>query len=106
MLPSSQRELRGLSAQARFLIERTLGLARRGIASLRSRGWRATIDRLVLHLRPTTQPATGLYRPDDVPFTPFAVPAADLPRASIVIPDRKSTRLNSSHSCAPRMPSS
>src|SRR3546814_857624 len=32
------------------------------------------------------QPATGLYRPDAVPFTPFAVPAADLPRASIVIP--------------------
>ncbi len=75
-----------MSAQARFLIERTLGLARRGMASFRSRGWRATLDRLLLHLKPAARPAMGLYRPDDAAFAPFAVPASASPRASIVIP--------------------
>ena len=75
-----------MSAEVRFLIERALGLARRGAASLRSRGWRATLDRLQLQLRPVVAPANPLYRPPDGPFAPFTVPAAPAPRASIVIP--------------------
>lgn len=73
-------------AEARFLIERAFGLARRGAASLRSRGWRTTLDRLLLQLRPAAAPATALYRPRDAAFAPFAVPASEAPRASIVIP--------------------
>ena len=86
MATSLQPELHGLSARARYLIDRIRGLARRGAASLRSRGWRATLDRLLLHLRPAAQAATDLYFPGDAPFAPFAVPAAPEPRASIVIP--------------------
>ncbi len=73
-------------AEVRFLIERALGLARRGAASLRSRGWRASLDRLQLQLRPAVAPATTPYRPADAPFAPFTVPAAPAPQASIVIP--------------------
>src|SRR5690606_8797045 len=84
--PSSQPESPGLSAETRFLIERVLGLARRGAASLRNRGWRATLDRLLLHCRPASKPATDLYRPAEAAFAPFAVPSSGQPRASIVIP--------------------
>jgi GT2 family glycosyltransferase/glycosyltransferase involved in cell wall biosynthesis len=86
MLLSSQPESSGLSAESRFLIERALGLARRGAASLRTRGWRASLDRLLVYLLPAQAPATELYRPADAPFAPFEVPSAAVPRASIVIP--------------------
>lgn len=73
---------------ARFVIDRALGLCRRGLASLRARGWRATWQRVVLEVRPPAAlAAQALYAPAprDV-FLPFAVPRADAPRASIVIP--------------------
>lgn len=77
---------------AGFLLRRGLGLIRRGWASLRGRGWRATWERTRLHLRPTPQvPPPALYAPEDAPFAPFAVPGAvadteAAPVVSLVIP--------------------
>ncbi len=71
----------------RFLLDRAAGLFRRGMTSLRTRGWRASWQRVLKQLRPV--PASqrpALYLPAAAPFTPFAVPAADAPRASLVIP--------------------
>ncbi len=75
-------------AHARYRLAHLRGLLRRGLASLRSRGWRATWQRAQLQLRPPPPPPRiPLYRPDPVPFAPFAVPAAGAtPRASIVVP--------------------
>jgi len=74
-------------ADARFLIDRAFGLCRRGLASLRTRGFRASWERTKAQFRrvPAGQRAT-LYFPEPAPFAPFAVPYADAPRASIVIP--------------------
>lgn len=74
-------------ADLRFLIDRGTGLCRRGVASLRTRGWRASWQRVLKQLR--TVPAAqrpALYLPDAAPFAPFAVPVSAAPRASIVIP--------------------
>jgi GT2 family glycosyltransferase/glycosyltransferase involved in cell wall biosynthesis len=75
----------------RFLIDRSAGLFRRGLASLRTRGVRGSWLRVQKHLRPL--PASqrrALYLPDAAPFAPFALPVADVrdgaPKASIVIP--------------------
>ena len=38
-------------ADARFHLDRALGLFRRGMASLRTRGWRATWQRVATTLR-------------------------------------------------------
>jgi O-antigen biosynthesis protein len=74
-------------ADARFLGARALGLIRRGWISLHARGWRASWARMSIHLRPPRDVgATRLYFPAAEPFAPFAVPADDAPRASIVIP--------------------
>ena len=74
----------------RYWLSHLRGLLRRGLASARSRGWRATWQRAWLQLRPPPPPPRiGLYRPQPAPFAPFALPVADagtLPRASIVIP--------------------
>jgi GT2 family glycosyltransferase/glycosyltransferase involved in cell wall biosynthesis len=75
-----------LSAEARFLIERAAGLLRRGAASLRTRGWRATLAQAWQRLVPARVAAGKLWFPPAAPFAPFAVPASDAPRASIVIP--------------------
>ncbi len=74
-------------ADLRFFVGRLAGLVRRARASLRTRGARATFDRVLAHLRPAP-PRDGhaLYRPDAAPFTPFALPTANAPVASIVIP--------------------
>lgn len=71
----------------RFLIDRATGLYRRGVASLRMRGWRATWLRVRQQLRtvPSSQ-RPALYLPEATAFAPFALPASDAPRASIVIP--------------------
>ncbi|MBB1088511.1 glycosyltransferase [Lysobacter sp. SG-8] len=71
----------------RFQIDRATGLVRRGVASLRTRGWRASWQRVLKQFRrvPTTQRA-ALYEPGQAPFAPFGVPDSDTPRASIVIP--------------------
>ena len=71
----------------RFLIDRATGLSRRGLASLRQRGLRATWQRVLrqFHRVPVeTRPA--LFKPEGGPFTPFDVPSSDAPVASIVIP--------------------
>ena len=39
-------------ADARFLFDRALGLIRRGMASLHTRGWRASWQRVRVQLRP------------------------------------------------------
>jgi GT2 family glycosyltransferase len=75
-----------LSAEARFLIERVAGLLRRGMTSLRTRGWRATLAQARQRFGPAPAPVPDLYRPPAGPFAPFAVPASAAPRASIVIP--------------------
>lgn len=79
-------------ADARFFYDRSLGLIRRGVTSLRTRGWRASWERVLrqLHRLPPTHRAM-LYAPEATPFAPFAVPSRALggdapPRASIVIP--------------------
>lgn len=74
-------------AETRFLFDRALGLARRGWASLRTRGWRASWVRVKAQFhRVTAQRRAELYLPAQMPFSPFAVPYSDTPRASIVIP--------------------
>jgi GT2 family glycosyltransferase len=77
-------------ADVRYWLAHARGLLRRGLSSLRSRGWRATWQRALLQLQPPPPPPrTPLYRPDPSPFAPFAVPAAAAgvaPRASVVIP--------------------
>ena len=74
-------------ADARFLLHRGLGLIRRGWASLRTRGWRNTLDRVRAQFRRAAPlPADQLYLPAQAAFAPFAVATSDAPRASIVIP--------------------
>ncbi|MFT3667431.1 MAG: glycosyltransferase [Pseudoxanthomonas sp.] len=74
-------------ADVRFMLERTRGLVRRGLASLRTRGISATWARVRRQFarHPRLPPGT-LYRPADAAFAPFAVPSSDAPRVSIVIP--------------------
>lgn len=74
-------------ADLRFMFSRGLGLIRRGWASLRIRGWRATWDRTRAQLRRAAPlPLGSLYAPAQAPFAPFAVATSDAPVASIVIP--------------------
>jgi hypothetical protein len=76
-------------ADARFLVTRALGLARRGWVSLHTRGWRGSWARLRVHLQPRMRrDRVALYAPPATAFAPFAVPrtACAIPRASIVIP--------------------
>lgn len=77
---------------ARFFLRRAVGLAVRGVASLRTRGWSATLAQARLRFARPAMPETApLYRPQATPFAPFALPdtlhvAGAAPRASIVIP--------------------
>ncbi|MGV8961134.1 MAG: glycosyltransferase [Stenotrophomonas sp.] len=74
-------------ADARYHFNRVLGLLRRSLASLRTRGWRATLQRVQVHVRkPPPPPREPLWLPAAAAFAPFAVPASDTPVASIVIP--------------------
>ena len=75
-----------IATDARFWYLRALGLWRRGWASLRSRGWAASWQRLQLQVRVRSCSNQVLYAPASEPFAPFEVPGSDLPRASIVIP--------------------
>lgn len=74
-------------ADFRFLIDRGTGLFQRGLTSLRTRGLRASWQRVLKQLErvPLSQRA-DLYTPPDGPFAPFSVPTSATPRASIVIP--------------------
>ncbi|HEY0333557.1 MAG TPA: glycosyltransferase [Stenotrophomonas sp.] len=74
-------------AELRYFLHRLSGLARRGMASLRTRGWRATFERVGVHIKPLPPlRAPTLWFPEATAFAPFAVPVAETPRVSIVIP--------------------
>jgi GT2 family glycosyltransferase/glycosyltransferase involved in cell wall biosynthesis len=74
-------------ADARFLFDRALGLFRRGLVSLRTRGWHGSWQRVRAQLRRGAPlPPSRLYAPPAGPFAPFALPDASAPSASIVIP--------------------
>src|SRR5690606_29230736 len=72
---------------ARFLFDRATGLIRRGWLSLRTRGLRASWQRVRAQLRrvPAAQRA-ALQFPAETPRVPAALPTSDAPLASIVIP--------------------
>ncbi|WP_303636481.1 glycosyltransferase [Stenotrophomonas tuberculopleuritidis] len=74
-------------AEIRYLLNRLTGLARRSLASLRTRGWRATWQRIRVHAqRAVPAPRTPLYLPPAQAFAAFAVPASADPVVSIIIP--------------------
>jgi len=74
-------------AEARFLFDRALGLVRRGLTSVRTRGWRTSWARVRAQFeRVPAQRRVEPYFPAPGPFAPFAVPYSEAPRASIVIP--------------------
>lgn len=74
-------------ADARYFLNRMIGLFRRSLASLRTRGWRATWQRIRVHTQALPPPRrAALYAPAAVPFAPFAVPASAAPVVSIIIP--------------------
>jgi GT2 family glycosyltransferase len=75
-----------LALEAHFWWQRAQGLWRRGVASLRTRGFVASWQRLRLHFRHAPRPATHLYAPATTPFAPFALPTSHAPQASVVIP--------------------
>ena len=71
-------------ADARFLADRALGLARRGWISLRTRGLRASLVRLRAQFTRGVAPAMPPWLPPADTVPAFAAQAT--PRASIVIP--------------------
>ncbi|HJR73512.1 MAG TPA: glycosyltransferase [Luteimonas sp.] len=73
-------------AEARFLFDRAFGLARRGLASLRTRGWRASWERVKaqFHRVPVHHRATPYFPAEG--SSVFAVPSDPAPTASIVVP--------------------
>ena len=74
-------------ADLRLWLVRGRSLVRRGLASLRTRGWRHSWERVKLQFARQPSPLhTPLIAVDRSPFAPFAVPHADDPQASIVIP--------------------
>lgn len=74
-------------ADARFLLQRALGLCQRGLVSLRTRGWRATWQRVTATLDVLAPPASRtLYFPGNAALSSLAIRTAETPRASIVIP--------------------
>lgn len=74
-------------ADARYFLNRMLGLFRRSLASLRTRGWRATWQRIRVHTQPVPAPrGAPLDLPAATPFAPFAVPFSQTPVVSIIIP--------------------
>ncbi|MGH8074545.1 MAG: glycosyltransferase [Lysobacter sp.] len=74
-------------ADLRFLIDRGTGLFQRGLTSLRTRGLKASWQRVLKQFEriPLSQRAV-VYLSQDEPFAPFSVPSSPAPRASIVIP--------------------
>lgn len=76
-----------LWAELRLAADRGAGLLRRALISLRTRGWRASWQRVIIRFRalPRAQ-QSALFLPGAMPFAPFPVPADPHPRASVVIP--------------------
>src|SRR5690606_24544856 len=74
-------------ADVRLWLVRASGLVRRGVASLRTRGWRHSWERVKLRfIRPPAPMHAPLIDADRSAFAPFAVPCAEVPEASIVVP--------------------
>ena len=73
-------------AEIRYLINRLSGLARRSLASLRTRGWRATWQRIRVHAQRASPPAHATVPAASAGFRPFTVPFSESPEVSIVIP--------------------
>jgi GT2 family glycosyltransferase/glycosyltransferase involved in cell wall biosynthesis len=74
-------------AALQYRLAHLRGLLRRGLSSLRARGWRATWQRALVQLRPPPPaPAQALFFPEDVPFAPLALATSAAPVASIIIP--------------------
>jgi len=74
-------------ADLRYFLNRMIGLFRRSVASLRTRGWQATWQRIRVHTRSLPPPQRApLYLPPAEAFAPFEVPFSVEPRVSIVIP--------------------
>lgn len=74
-------------AELRFQWQRALGLFRRGISSLRARGWRATWSQVKRQFQRVPQAQRAeLYQPPARPFAVFSVPHSPQPRASVIIP--------------------
>ncbi|MEA9772134.1 glycosyltransferase [Xanthomonas campestris] len=74
-------------ADARYLFNRVLGLIHRSVASMRTRGWRATWQRIRVHTQaPPVALGTPLWLPEAAPFTAFAVPHSATPQVTVVIP--------------------
>lgn len=72
---------------ARYFLNRMIGLFRRSLDSLRTRGWRATLQRVRVHTRALPAPrGAALYLPAAGAFSPFSVPFDPEPQVSIVIP--------------------
>ena len=71
----------------RFLFHRGTGLCRRGLTSLRTRGFRASLRRVLKQFQrvPASQ-RLALYMPEPASFSALTVPSSDAPTASIVIP--------------------
>ncbi len=70
----------------RFWCLRATGLCRRGLSSLRTRGLRATWQRLKLQFQRSQPNRDALYLPAAQPFSAFAIGTSTAPRASIIIP--------------------
>lgn len=74
-------------AHARYFLNRMVGLFHRSLASLRSRGLRATLQRIRVHTQTLPPPRRApLYLPQAAPFAPFRVPSSATPVVSIIIP--------------------
>ncbi|WDK26783.1 glycosyltransferase [Xanthomonas campestris pv. incanae] len=74
-------------ADARYLFNRVLGLIHRSVASMRTRGWRATWQRIRVHTQaPPVALGTPLWLPEAAPFAAFAVPHSATPQVTVVIP--------------------
>jgi GT2 family glycosyltransferase/glycosyltransferase involved in cell wall biosynthesis len=84
------RALRATRAATSFRSRQTAGLASRALQSLRSRGLAGTLARardwLGARGEATAPPEPPAIPAPDQPFAPFAVPCADAPVVSIVIP--------------------
>ncbi|ASK97519.1 glycosyltransferase [Xanthomonas campestris pv. merremiae] len=74
-------------ADARYLFNRVLGLIHRSVASMRTRGWRVTWQRIRVHTQaPQVVLGTPLWLPQAAPFAAFALPHSPTPRVTVVIP--------------------
>jgi len=74
-------------ADLRLSWQRALGLVRRGMTSVRTRGWQSTWQRVLRQFRSLPEAGDNpLYFPLPAPAAPLALPRHAAPVASIVIP--------------------